>query len=114
MSGFLLLCHAGFAEAQGCMPFVRWINGQTVDGHMTVRSGKPCHVNFRSRGPTDRTEIVARPSNGTVTLGAIGRLTYRSRPGFVGSDTFAYARRGLDARNNPMNARIRVSVTVKP
>jgi hypothetical protein len=32
----------------------------------------------------------------------------------VGSDTFTYARRGLDARNNPINATIRIAVTVTP
>ena len=112
MSFVLLVLSSEVASA--CMPFVRWVNGQTVDGYMTVRTGKPCHLNFRSAGPTQRTEIVARPSNGSLVAGSIGRLTYRSRPGFVGSDTFTYARRGLDARNNPMNATIRVSVKVTP
>ena len=101
-------------SALACMPWVRWVNGQTVDGYMTVRTGKPCHVTFRSAGPTEHTQIIVRPSNGSVTTGSIGRLTYRSRDGFVGSDTFTYARRGLDARNNPMDATIRVLVNVTP
>ena len=110
---FVLLLLNGEA-AQACMPTVRWVNGQTADGYMTVQSGKPCHITFRSSGPTDRMEIIAYPSNGTLSAGSIGRLTYRSRAGFVGGDTFTYARRGLDARNNPMDAAIRVSVTVTP
>ena len=108
----LLVLSGEFASA--CMPRIRWMNHQTVDGYMTVRTGKPCHVNFRSAGPTGQTQVVARPSNGTVLIGSVGRLTYRSRPGFVGSDSFTYARRGFDARKNPMNATIRVLVTVTP
>lgn len=110
---FVLLLLSGEA-AQACMPTVRWVNDQTVDGYMTVRSGKPCHITFRSAGPTERLDIIARPSNGTLVAGSIGRLTYRSRADYVGSDTFTYARRGLDMRNNPMNAVIRVNVTVTP
>jgi len=112
-ASFILLVLSS-ESALACMPFVRWVNHQTVDGYMTVKSGKPCHVDFRSAGPTEQTQVIVRPSNGSVVVGSIGRLTYRSRAGFVGSDTFTYARRGLDARNNPMDATIRVSVTVTP
>ena len=94
------------------MPFVRWMNGQTVDGYMTVRSGKTCSVDFRSAGPTDRTVILARPSHGSVTLGSVGRLTYKARTGYAGKDTFTYARRGTTSRNAPMDATVRVNVTV--
>jgi hypothetical protein len=110
----LLVLGSADASAGPCMPWVRWANHQTVDGYMTVRMGKPCHLNFRSAGPTERTAVLVRPSNGTLVLGSIGRLTYRSRAGFVGSDTFTYARRGFDARNNPMDATVRVSVKVTP
>lgn len=96
------------------MPFVRWVNHETVDGYMTVRTGKACHVTFRSPGPTDRTIIIARPVNGSLILATIGQLTYRPRRGFIGNDTFIYARRGADARNNPMDATIRVHVSVTP
>jgi hypothetical protein len=98
--------------ASACMPFTRWFHNQTVDGYMTVRSGKPCHLNFRSSGPTLRTDVVARPSNGTVTIGSVGRLTYRSRSGFVGKDAFTYARRGMSTSGGPMDAKVRVLVTV--
>ncbi len=102
------------APASACMPFTRWFHNQTVDGYMTVRTGKPCHLNFRSSGPTLRTDVIARPSNGTVTLGSVGRLTYRSRPGFVGNDTFTYARRGMSSSGGAMDAKVRVQVTVTP
>jgi hypothetical protein len=84
----LLVVGADAASAAPCMPWVRTLHGQTVDGHMTVRSGKRCTITFRSGGPTETTVIIQRPSNGTVTLGGVGRVTYQSRAGFVGRDTF--------------------------
>jgi hypothetical protein len=110
----LVLLGLGCESASACAPYVRWVNNQTVDNTMTVRSGKTCSLNFRSKGPTHQTVILVRPSHGTVSVGAVGRVTYRSRPGYVGSDTFTYARRGFDARNSPMNATIRIAVTVTP
>jgi hypothetical protein len=97
-----------------CAPFVRWVNNQTVDNYMTVRSGKTCSLIFRSGGPTYQTVILARPSHGIVSVGNVGRVIYRARPGYVGFDTFTYARRGLDSRNNQKNATIRIAVTVTP
>jgi hypothetical protein len=103
------------ASAALCMAgTIRTFHGQTVDGQMTVRSGKRCSITFRSSGPTDTTQVVQRPSNGTVTIGSVGKVTYQARQGFVGSDTFIYARRGRDARNNPSDRQVRVHVTVNP
>lgn len=102
------------ASAARCMGTVRTFHGQTVDGHMTVRSGKRCNITFRSSGPTETTQIVQRPSNGTVSIGGVGKVTYQARKGFVGSDTFTYARRGRDARNNPSDRQVRILVTVNP
>ncbi len=102
------------SASAACMPFVRWMNGQTVDGYMTVRSGGTCDAMFRSLGPTSRTVILARPSNGSVSVDSIGRITYKAREGYVGNDTFTYARRGMTSRNTPMNATVRVSVRVTP
>jgi hypothetical protein len=55
--------------------------------------------------------ILARPSHGIVSVGNVGRVIYRARPGYVGFYTFTYARRGLDSRNNQKNATIRIAVT---
>jgi hypothetical protein len=100
--------------AANCFPWIRTFHGQTVDGHMTVRSGKRCSIIFRSPGPTETTQVVQRPSNGTVTIGSVGKVIYQARSGFVGSDTFIYARRGREARNNPSDRQVRVHVTVNP
>jgi len=102
-----------------CAGRVRSFPGQTVDLPMTVKSGKRCTLNFRSSGSRETTTlegryyIAQRPSNGTVSVGSTS-VTYQARNGFVGSDTFMYARRGRDGRNNPIEVRIRVPVTVTP
>ena len=113
LASLLLLTLSG-QPAQACvMPFVRSLHNQTVDGFMVVRPGKRCHITFRSGGPTESTHIVQRPSHGSVSLGAIGRVTYQPHAGFAGNDMFIYQRRGLDARNNPSVRTVRVNVTVR-
>ena len=112
--GLVLLGLASKPASAACAPFVRWVNNQTVENYMTVRSGKTCSLIFRSGGPTHQTVILVRPSHGTVSVGDVGRVIYRAHPGYVGPDTFTYARRGLDSRNGPMNATIRIAVTVTP
>lgn len=110
----ILILAFGVVDARAsCMRRVHTLHGQTVDGYMYVNSGKTCTISFHSRGPTERTEVIERPSHGTVTPGSIGRLTYRSQKGFVGSDMFVYRRSGLDMTNNPSIRTVRVHVTVQ-
>ena len=111
----LLLIAAGAEPVLACwVPFVRTFHNQTVDGSMTVKSGKSCSIIFRSPGPTTTHRIAQSPKNGTLSAGSIGRITYRSRVGYVGSDSFAYVRSGRDARNNSSVRTVRISVTVTP
>jgi hypothetical protein len=114
--GSFLLLIFGVDSAGACsVPLIRAFNNQTVDGQMTARSGRPCSIRMRhSAGPTSGATIVQRPSSGTVTIGSADRITYRSRPGFVGSDSFTYARHGLDRHNNRVTRTIRVAVRVTP
>ena len=110
----LLLITGEVSWAASCMPFVRTFHGQTVDGYMTVRSGKRCNISFRSSGPTETTVIVQRPSSGTVSVGSVGRVTYQARAGYTGKDMFIYQRRGAGARGGPSVRTVRVNVTVNP
>jgi len=59
-------------------------------------------------------DIVQRPSQGTVQVSSGNSIVYTSRAGFVGSDSFSYARRGQTKRGNPAVRTIRVAVTVTP
>jgi hypothetical protein len=111
----LVLVAVGTQIASACsVPRIRTLDNQTVDGFMAARSGKPCGIVLRrSPGPIDRAEIAGRPSNGTVQISATNRIVYRSRPGFIGSDSFTYVRRGLDARNSAVTRTVRIAVTVR-
>src|SRR5436305_2027572 len=76
-------------------------NGDTT-GVMTVQSGKGCGYRFRSSmGPTYGVKVLQRPSHGTIHVTAQHGVYYRSRPGYVGTDSFSYARYGLDMWNKP-------------
>src|SRR5262245_62986266 len=104
----LVLLGAG-AEAFACqVPFIPTFANQTVDGTITARSGKPCAIRFTSStGPMYSAEILQRPANGTVRVGSMNSIIYTSRPGFVGSDAFIYARRGLTTGNQPATRTVR-------
>jgi Big-like domain-containing protein len=111
---FLLISLAAEPALACWVPWVRTFHDQTVDNTMTVQSGKRCSIIFRSSGPTETHAIIQSPKHGTVQVGSIGRLTYRSQAGFVGSDSFVYVRRGRDTRNNPSVRTVRIAVTVTP
>ena len=112
----LILMMTGVQAAPNCsVPRIRTLNGQTVDGTMTVKSGKRCSIVMRnSRGPTFDVRIVTQPSYGGIRIEAPHRIVYQSRTGFVGDDSFTYARRGFDTRNNPVTRTVRIAVTVTP
>jgi hypothetical protein len=89
--------------------------GQTVDTQMTVSSGAPCGWGLgNSLGPTFTTHTVRQPSHGTVYFIKTHDVIYRSRPGFVGSDSFTFARRGASMGGSSHVRTVRVSVTVTP
>lgn len=109
-----VLACLGPAEARACtVPFIPTFDNQTVDGSMTVRSGQRCYMWLqRSPGPMTSVVIVNRPANGTLST-AGQRIVYASRPGFVGRDSFTYARHGRDRYGNRSVKTVRVAVTVQ-
>jgi hypothetical protein len=83
---------------------------------MTVSSGTPCSIKLKhSRGPTYGAHIVQRASNGTVSVDGSNRIVYRSHAGYVGRDSFTYARTGESMVGNAVTrtVRIRVNVTAR-
>src|SRR6266545_837009 len=88
-------------------------DNQTVERRVRVNSGGTCRLRFgRSLGPMYSVEIPQRPSNGTVQIDALHTVTYTARRGFVGRDTFTYARRGFTHGGTPVTRSVRVLVTV--
>jgi hypothetical protein len=65
-------------------------------------------------GPTYGAHIVQRAANGTVAIDGSNRIVYRSRAGYVGSDSFTYARTGENMVGSGVTRTIRVRVTVTP
>ena len=108
-----LLALSGPALAGTCVvPYIPTLDNQTVVGTMYAVSGKRCSiVSLRSPGPVHSAHLVARPSNGSVSING-GSVVYVSRPGFVGEDRFSYARKGLNALNQPVTRTVDVNVKV--
>ena len=97
------------------VPIIPTFAGHTVTGSMTVKSGRPCSVALRSsRGPMHTASIVERPASGSISVGMANRIVYRSRPGFVGSDSFTYSRQGQDTQGRAVVRNVRMQVRVTP
>lgn len=101
--------------ANNCsVPYIRTLDDQTVNGTMTVKTGTSCRINLRnSSGPMHSVSVVAKPSHGAVRIGGNG-VIYQPRKGYVGSDTFTYARTGLNTSNTPVKRTISIAVDVTP
>jgi hypothetical protein len=113
IASFALIACCAEATARCSVPLIRTFNNQSADGHMTVSSGTPCSIKLKySRGPTYGAHIVERAANGTVIVDGSNRIVYRSRAGYVGRDSFSYARTGENTGGNDVTRTVRVSVTV--
>jgi hypothetical protein len=112
----VVLATAAAEASPNCsVPRFRTLAGQTVDGYMSVKSGKRCAIIMRSsRGPTFGVRILARAAHGGVHVEGMHRVVYQSRAGFAGADTFTYSRYGLDTANRQVSRAVRVIVTVVP
>ena len=88
--------------------------GQTSDTTMTVTSGASCGVLVYAGGRSrfDSVAITAAPRNGTLSPRSGVGVTYRSKTGYHGTDTFAFAVTGRLASGQG-TATIRVNVTVR-
>ena len=108
-------CFASLVQARDCsVPLIRTLDNQTVDGYMTVKTGKRCNIFFQSSsGPVTRTSLVSAPSVGTAMVSGT-RVTYVPRAGYTGPDRFTYARSGQDRYGRASVKTVVVNVTVTP
>jgi len=103
------------AAARCYAPAIQLYDDQTVERRMRVNSGGTCRLRFgSSTGPMYTVEIPQRPSHGTVQTDALHMVIYTARRGYVGSDTFTYARRGHTRFGTPVTRSVRVLVTITP
>jgi hypothetical protein len=110
----MLLALSGQAAANCAVPRFRTFANQTVDGFMAADSGRPCAVHFHAAGPRFSVDILQRPSHGTVQIGTIGSVIYRSKVGYAGNDSFTFERRGLTSLGAPAVTTTRMAVMVTP
>jgi hypothetical protein len=94
----LLLTSAGIAEASACN-FVnfRFFFGTDSDTDMTARSGQPCSMPLVTGGRASYSGIrISRQARGGTARADSSGVTYQSRPGFRGPDSFAFTVSGTN------------------
>ena len=109
----LLLMGAGIAEASACN-FVnfRFFFGTDSETDMTVRSGEPCSMPLITGGRASYSGIVIsrQARAGTARADSSG-VTYRSRPGYKGPDSFAFRVSGTTPhRTGSTTVEVRITV----
>jgi len=95
--GLALFFPVGADAASTCWTprFVSLI-GQTVTAQMTAKSGRSCGIRLRSsEGAVKSTWISAQARNGAASASGT-RVSYKSRSGFAGRDSFTYSRTLVD------------------
>lgn len=107
------LVTANSALAECSVARFSFFRGQTSDTTMSVTSGTSCGVIVQAgaRSRFDSVSITAAPRNGTLSNRAGVGVTYRSKPGYRGTDAFTFAVTGQLASGQG-TATIRVNVTV--
>jgi hypothetical protein len=112
------LSSAGFAHALCKIPPWNFrIAGPEAAGTMTAGSNEPCNVEIKwTAGNTviRSVSIASAPVHGTAQAIPKSGLTYRSRPGYRGPDSFTFLVSGHGASCDcEGTARVRFSVTVE-
>ena len=110
-----LLLLSGPATAQTCKVRFSFVFGQVTSGTMATASGGSCAAQADRTGSKTvikSVKVASPPKNGTASAGAIG-VTYRSRPGFKGSDAFTFTIFGDGDAGTNKTATIQMSVTVQ-
>ena len=101
------------AFAECSVPFSPFFPGVESSQVMTVTRGRNCGIIFHAAGQSrfDSVGIAERPKHGTLSPRMGVGVTYRSAPGYHGSDSFVFTVTG-QMRTGSGTARVRVSVTV--
>lgn len=80
---------------------------------MTTTSDQECRIGTYPLN-SESFSFTQRPRHGSVSVVASGLIAYKSRPGFVGEDSFAYTHAGYDDFRTRVVRRGRVTVKVTP
>src|SRR5689334_19883243 len=117
VAAFALLSSAT-ASAKPTCNWGRWhvSPGGTGVMHVNIITGKPCPLtrDLRSLGTSHMThpvQIASKPSNGVATVSGY-IVTYRSRPGYLGQDSFVFLIKGSH-NNVAYTSTMRVELVVR-
>jgi hypothetical protein len=109
----VLLTSAGMVEASACN-FVnfRFFFGTDSETDMMARSGEPCSIPLITGGRASYSGIViSRPARGGRARADSSGVTYQSKPGFKGADSFAFTVSGTTPfRTGSTTVEVRVTV----
>lgn len=89
----LLACSGGVVHAQcAVQPWSLPYYGSNTSTSMTAGSGQPCQIYPSVGGGNIITSVTisAMPANGTASANGGDAVTYQSRPGFTGQDSFTF------------------------
>lgn len=104
------------AQAQDCSGAPIYFNGEIaeVEGAITVKSGKGCVFSINGiPGALNETVISQKPKIGRAGVEGL-KPYYLAKPGYQGSDEFAYTFIGMGQYGGPMRVTIKRKVTVVP
>ncbi len=119
LSGLLLGLRASTVLAATCtfQPFTT-VPGADVDIRWAAKSGHPCTLvlTVDSHIEVQRMLVVQQAAHGTAATPTLSSISYRSRPGFVGRDSFVIERtaEGMARRVIGGTAHWTVNVDVVP
>jgi len=109
----VLLMILGVAEASACN-FVnfRFFFGTDSETDMTVRSGQSCSMPLITGGRASYSGIlISRPARGGTARADASGVTYRSKAGYRGPDSFAFTVSGTTPfRTGSTTVVVRVAV----
>jgi hypothetical protein len=111
----LLFSTQSFSQTANCsVPYIKRLLGQTVEGRMTVRTGKQCRIWMDSSlGGILGTRIAQKASAGSATVSGQA-VVYVPKGGYTGTDQFTYEREEMDRFGKKALSTVRISVTVIP
>ena len=86
--------------------------GFNSEGTIDLNSGESCNLFLNTSGTIDSSKISQRPKHGTLTLVSMSNAIYKPKPGYKGTDEFAFtiAGRGL---TNAGTSVVKIKANVK-
>jgi Bacterial Ig domain len=85
--------------------------GFNSEGTIDLSSGESCNLLLNTSGTIDSSKISQRPKHGTLTMVSASNAVYKPKPGYKGTDEFAFtvAGRGL---NNSGTSTLKIKANV--